>query len=108
MRHVPDGTLRRLVDEPFAVAERDIRHLDSCKRCRSRATRVDRDGGFAQQYFSPVALASSDAGWRRFVGGPAVKPSLRSGHLGSRRRWRLMGASVGAGTSIAAAAVLIA
>lgn len=108
MRHVPDGTLRRLEDEPFAVAERDIRHIESCERCRSRAESVRRDGQFALQRFSPVALPSPDAGWRQLVAKEADTNSGRSMHIPSRRHWRLMGASIGTGTSIAAAGVLIA
>jgi hypothetical protein len=36
MRHLDDGALRRLVDEPMAAAEADRRHLESCDGCRSR------------------------------------------------------------------------
>ena len=43
MRHVPDGTLRRLIDEPFAVADRDARHVEGCGRCRARSQRIAED-----------------------------------------------------------------
>jgi hypothetical protein len=108
VRHVSDGTLRRLVDEPFAVAERDIQHLKRCDRCRSRATQVERDARSARQLFSPVALSSPDVGWQRVHARATTTPAARAGRIGSRRRWRLMGASISTGTSIAAAGVLIA
>lgn len=35
MGHLDDGALRRLIDEPLAVSERDRRHLEGCARCQS-------------------------------------------------------------------------
>lgn len=42
MGHLNDGALRRLLDEPLAMNDRDRRHLESCERCRSA-----RDGAAA-------------------------------------------------------------
>jgi len=36
MRHLGDGELRRLIDEPLAAAEADRLHLEGCDGCRSR------------------------------------------------------------------------
>ena len=53
VRHVPDGTLRRITDEPLAVADRDVRHMTSCARCQARRGRVAGDATFAEHIFSP-------------------------------------------------------
>ena len=36
MRHLSDGTLRRIYDEPLALASMDQAHFDSCTECRTR------------------------------------------------------------------------
>jgi hypothetical protein len=43
MRHPAEGTLRRLLDEPFAVALRDRTHIASCARCQARLAAVESD-----------------------------------------------------------------
>ena len=69
MRHVPDGTLRRITDEPLAVADRDVRHMTSCARCRARRGRVAADATFAEHIFSPRASFSGpDLAWARHQG----------------------------------------
>ena len=37
MRHVPDGILRRILDEPFSVPDKQRMHYASCSRCKNRA-----------------------------------------------------------------------
>lgn len=37
MRHIDDGTLRRLQDEPLIVTEAQRAHLARCRRCQSRS-----------------------------------------------------------------------
>src|SRR2546421_7387760 len=36
VRHLSDGTLRRMVDEPLALTAGDQAHFDDCTECRSR------------------------------------------------------------------------
>ena len=36
MRHLNDGTLRRIYDEPLALSASDQTHLDSCAECQAR------------------------------------------------------------------------
>jgi hypothetical protein len=43
MRHIDDGTLRRLQDEPLIVTETQRDHLASCERCRARSEAIGRD-----------------------------------------------------------------
>ena len=35
MGHLDDGALRRLIDEPLAMSERDRRHFEGCAQCRA-------------------------------------------------------------------------
>ncbi len=43
MRHTTEGALRRLEDEPFAVPDRAIDHLETCPRCQARMSRIGKD-----------------------------------------------------------------
>ncbi|HYY45577.1 MAG TPA: hypothetical protein VE951_00810, partial [Candidatus Angelobacter sp.] len=36
MRHLNDGTLRRIYDDPLALSASDQAHLDSCAECQAR------------------------------------------------------------------------
>lgn len=40
MRHLDDGTLRRIYDEPLIVSDGERAHLRSCERCRERQTSI--------------------------------------------------------------------
>jgi hypothetical protein len=41
MRHLTDGTLRRMVDEPLAISARVRDHYSACPRCRSKFEEID-------------------------------------------------------------------
>lgn len=43
MRHLDEGTLRRLLDDPYAVTESDRRHHSECAACQSRYGAVASD-----------------------------------------------------------------
>ena len=58
MRHLDDGALRRLIDEPLATSEADRLHLDGCDACRSRRE----------------LLATEAAGAARLLAVPAFEP----------------------------------
>ena len=36
MRHLSDGTLRRIYDEPLALSAADQAHFDGCTACKAR------------------------------------------------------------------------
>src|SRR3984893_18898099 len=36
VRHLSDGTLRRIYDEPLALTSLDQAHFDSCTECKAR------------------------------------------------------------------------
>jgi hypothetical protein len=40
MRHLDDGTLRRLVDEPFAVSSIEQQHYENCTVCQGRGASI--------------------------------------------------------------------
>jgi len=43
VRHLNDGTLRRILDEPLAMTAADQAHFDSCPECKSRFSSVAND-----------------------------------------------------------------
>ena len=127
MPHVPDGTLRRLADEPLAVADRDRAHLSSCRHCRARRARADSDAAVARQLLAaPAALAEpgdheAAAAWQRSRSQPAqLGPRAQRGRPGQfrsnaadlawrpPRHWRLMGTSAGAGLAAAGVGAAVA
>ena len=40
MRHLTDGTLRRMVDEPLSVSAGDRQHSGACRRCQIRLEKI--------------------------------------------------------------------
>jgi hypothetical protein len=108
MRHVPDGTLRRLIDEPFAVADRDARHVEGCGRCRARSQRIAEDAATVERFFDLRVLADTDAGLARSRVSLIEIPSRRTTwRVGPRRSWRFMGVSLTTSVSFAAVGVVI-
>jgi hypothetical protein len=66
VRHVPDGVLRRLDDEPLAVPDRLADHVADCERCSARRALVARDADRAARLLSvPPAVADTDLAWAR-------------------------------------------
>jgi hypothetical protein len=47
MRHISDGTLRRLLDEPAGVADADREHTEDCPVCLSRLAAAQEDAAAA-------------------------------------------------------------
>ena len=110
MRHVPDGTLRRLVDEPLAVADGDAHHLAHCDRCRMRFELVANDAAMASALVSrPQPVPDIDLGWSRFQGSPtASSPTERAlPRFHARKSWRYVGLPVPSTAVLGACAVLV-
>ena len=80
MRHVPEGKLRRLVDEPNAVALVDAEHVAGCTRCRVRREEVERNAAAATSMLArPQPVPDVDIAWARFLaGGTAPTVSNRA------------------------------
>jgi hypothetical protein len=110
VRHVPDGTLRRVMDEPFAVADRAVRHMASCARCRARREQISSNAAFAEHVLSSrVRFSGPDLAWARHQGRVSEASQNRHRVLARRPRcWRLMGTSAGTGATLAAAGALLA
>jgi hypothetical protein len=69
MRHVPDGVLRRLVDEPLAVPDHDAEHVQRCRRCQEHRDRVARDAGRAHELVArPQPVPDLERAWDRLRG----------------------------------------
>lgn len=89
MRHLNDGILRRLVDEPLAIADSQKKHLASCAGCGARYARIETDAhqAFAAldvPAFSPN-VATAMARVHQRVG--AASPARAGGRLPALR-WR--------------------
>ena len=83
MRHVPDGVLRRLDDEPLAVPDRVSKHLVGCARCSARRVQIARDTERAARLFSrPQLVPDTDVAWAR------LRNELRGSPLDSADRHR--------------------
>ena len=101
MHHVASPVLRRLVDEPLAVPDRELRHLAECDQCRAHSAEIADDAALASRMLSaPGEIADVDLEWillqDRFRPG-ATRPA------GARRPVRIprrtVNISVGAGTA---------
>jgi hypothetical protein len=66
VRHIPDGVLRRLDDEPLAVPDRVSDHLAGCGRCSSRRAAIVGDTDHVAQLFSAAQpVPEVDIAWAR-------------------------------------------
>ncbi len=114
MRHIPDGVLRRLDDEPLAVADRVSDHLSTCGRCVARRAQIAHDTECVAQLFSaPQLVPDIDVAWARLrrefhrikedgvVERRRPTPPLR-------RRWRLQRLPLRTALAIGAVGILIA
>ena len=107
MAHVPEGVLRRLIDEPFMVADRHVRHVEGCARCARRAAKVAADAeGAASLLQVPPGLGDPERGWARRP--PAPRTGAAPGHLGRHRRLAVARPSLGTGVLVGAAALVVA
>ena len=76
MRHVAEGMLRRLVDEPLAVPDHDADHVRHCPRCQAHRDEVLRDARAARELVvRPQPVPDLDRAWDR----------LRDGRNGATR-----------------------
>ena len=60
--HLSDGTLRRSIDEPFAVDAVRRRHLEACPRCRQRAEVIRTDSERVTALLATETIPATDAG----------------------------------------------
>jgi len=66
VRHIPDGVLRRLDDEPLAVPDRVAEHVADCARCSARRSEIACDAEQAVRLLSaPRLVPDTDIAWVR-------------------------------------------
>lgn len=94
MRHLSDGVLRRIHDDPFAIANRQREHLDACARCSGRLRAVGADADRAARLFTATSATQGDperslASLRRRAAAGA-RPRIRiPGGAAPSRRWAI-------------------
>lgn len=112
MRHIPDGVLRRLDDEPLAIPDRVTHHLDSCERCSARRAEIAHDTERAVQLLSaPRLVPDVDLAWARIERELQRRPhqsDARRPRLVAPRRIRVPRVSLRTGLAIGAASVVVA
>jgi hypothetical protein len=82
VRHATDGTLRRLVDEPFAVADSDVDHLAGCGRCRLREELIAGDAATTTTLLShPQPVPDVDAAWQCLQASLSAAPASSGARL---------------------------
>jgi hypothetical protein len=88
MRHIPDGTLRRLVDEPLAVADADVAHIGRCARCTAHRDRIAGDAAVTARLLTrPQPVPDLDDAWARLA-----RASAGAGETAKDRRHSPVGA----------------
>ncbi len=110
MHHVPSPVLRRLVDEPMAVPDRDRRHLVGCGRCQAVSSVAAADAAAASRLLAaPPGVADVDLEWimlqeRLREPGASGRPVTRAPRRMPRR---LVNVSLGTGAAVAAGVVAV-
>jgi len=108
VRHIPDGVLRRLDDEPLAVADRVTEHLAGCERCSARRDEIASDTERAGQLLSSVQLVPDvDTAWARLQGALEAPASERRRHAHPGRK-RVPRVSLRTGLAIGAIGAVLA
>lgn len=105
MHHVPERTLRRLVDEPMAVPDGSVEHVRQCGRCQARRDRMAADADAARELLArPQPVPDVDRAWER-LGGAGNSPTRRMpSRLRPRRLAGPTGIAVATGVLVAGVA----
>lgn len=90
MRHLTDGTLRRLYDEPLALDEEPRAHYQACADCQLRFGQLAGDARRAAALLAvPGATVDAEAALRRVKAAAAARaPSRPAFGLARRLGWR--------------------
>lgn len=90
MRHLDDGILRRMVDEPFSIPDGQRSHYVSCSRCRERHDAIAADATATAAVFStPSVAVDANSALARFRAQTVVRSHPQPGVLGrgATRGW---------------------
>ena len=106
MLHLSDGALRRMIDEPLAMSERDKAHYERCPRCQAR-----RDALAATAERASVLLAVPQVPVDSVRALNVIRARLPAPAASTRRAWARLGVVLpraGRPLVLAAAVALIA
>lgn len=108
MRHVPDGVLRRLLDEPLAVPDGARRHVESCARCQTSRAAVAGNAATAARLLAAPPDVDAGVAWaqmQRRLADPvlAQHPAIT---IPRRPGRRILNASVSTGGAVTAGLAL--
>ncbi len=110
MRHIPDGVLRRLDDEPLAVPDRVTDHLAGCGRCSARRAEIAHDTERAVQLLSgPQLVPDVKHAWARLERALHREAANQRPHAtpAHGRRARFPSVSLRAGLAIGAVGIVV-
>ena len=109
MRHLADGTLRRLIDEPLAIADRDARHFEECNACQARSAAIEKDATCSARLLDRPLVVDGAEGYSRFRTTVLSNPHRRSTiHVSRHRSWRLIGTPLSAGVTVGVVGAVVA
>jgi len=108
MRHVSDGVLRRLQEEPYSVPDTAGRHLETCGRCRASSAQIAEDAALASRVLAtPPDPDGIDAAWARLQSQLEPAPGARRPFVRVPHFPRPL-VNIPAATGVGIAAVLVA
>ena len=91
MRHPPEGTLRRLIDEPAGVSDADRRHVADCAHCLSGVAAAREDAALVGAALrTDDAPSDVDTAWRRLSAALPTSGPARVSAPARARRWRAL------------------
>jgi hypothetical protein len=114
VRHIVDGVLRRLDDEPLAVPDRVTDHVAACERCSARRALIANDAERAARLLSaPQLVPDTDMAWARLQRELNRRPEERADRrlgraLVFRQAPRFPAVSLRAGLAIGAVGIVVA
>ena len=82
MRHLSEGTLRRIYDEPLALTAADQAHFDGCAECKARFASIAQGARAATALLSVPGFTPESAGALK-----AVRARIRSDEAARPPRW---------------------
>jgi len=111
VRHIPDGVLRRLDDEPLAVPDSVAEHVAECESCSALRAQIAHDTERAARLLSvPQPVPDTQIAWARLRRQLDRSPEERAAwrRLPVRRRWPFPSVSLRAGLIIGAVGIVVA
>lgn len=85
MRHPADGTLRRLLDEPAGVADKDREHVRECPSCLTTLAEMREDATMIGKTLDHAVDTDVDAAWHRLSNTLDHRPAAK---VPGPKRWR--------------------